>query len=377
MLGVACVAATLPALIATWSLIPAQAGLLGGTFYFGYTLAVPVLVSLTDRVDPRLIFFFGCALGVVADVGFARGAVGLLSACAVWAVAGVSLAAVYMPGLRILTARVAPAVRLRAVPYYTAAFGLGVSLSFFVAGSTAQLFGWRAAFATGALGCAAAAVCCVLATLGTRAHEDARAGSGRFDVRRVVRNRAALRFILAYGGHCWELFAMRAWIVAFLLFAWNRTVGGDPHGTLTAWSTVAALVGVPSSIVGAELALRFVRRRLIAGVGLASVALALVTAWLGSLSFGLAVAALILYNAAVLGDSGALTAGVVDAAERELAGATLALHSLVGFLGGALGPVAVGIVLGVAGGPAAPLAWLAAFAVMGFGSALAAFVASA
>ncbi|MBV8150598.1 MAG: MFS transporter [Candidatus Eremiobacteraeota bacterium] len=371
MLGVSALAATLPTLIAQWGLTSTQAGWLSGTFYLGYALAVPLLVSLTDRIDSRAIFFFGCVLGALAYLGFATAAHGLWTATGLWAIAGVSLAGVYMPGLRIITARVVPALRLRAVPYYTASFGIGVSLSFFVAGTMAQAFGWRMAFATGALGCVLAAGCCALATVGTVAHEAGAAGSGRFDLVRVVRNAAAVRFIVAYGGHCWELFAMRAWIVAFLLFAWNQSFGGNAGGRLTFWSTLAALVGVPASIVGAEVALRIARRRVVAIVATVSVLLALTTGWLGGVAFGLAVTALILYNAAILGDSGALTTGVVDAAEPEVQGATLALHSLVGFLGGALGPIAVGVVLGAFGGTASPFAWLAAFAVMGAGSLLA------
>jgi hypothetical protein len=35
------------------------------------------------------------------------------------------------------------------------------------------------------------------------------------DFRPVLRNRAALGYILGYGAHCFELYGMRTWIVAF------------------------------------------------------------------------------------------------------------------------------------------------------------------
>ncbi len=53
MLGISTFAALLPALQAEWGLDNSQAGWIHGIYYAGYLFAVPVLVSLTDRVDPR------------------------------------------------------------------------------------------------------------------------------------------------------------------------------------------------------------------------------------------------------------------------------------------------------------------------------------
>ena len=373
LIGTSAVAATLPTLISTWHLSPVQAGWLGGSYFLGYAAAVPFLVSLTDRFDPRFVFATGCAIGVIANAGFAILAYGLAPALAFWALAGVSIAGVYMPGLRVVTDRVDPQFRLRVVPYYTASFGVGISASFFMAGSVAQTWGWRSAFAVAAVGCLLAAGCLIIATLRTSVHVAQRRGSGMFDLRRVLENRAAMRYVIAYGGHSWELFALRAWLVAFLLYAWNRTSGGNPGHALTTWSTLIALAGAPASILGAEWALRSKRRRLIATFSLLSVAVALVTVWASTVSFALAVLALVVYNIVILGDSGALTAGVVDAASADAQGSTLAFYSLVGFAGAGLGPVAVGIALAWAGGAASASGWTAAFIVMASGSALAAF----
>jgi predicted MFS family arabinose efflux permease len=372
MLGSSAVAATLPTLIAQWHLSSTEAGWMSGAYFLGYAIAVPTLVSLTDRVDARVVFACGCAIGLAACIGFALFANGLWTATIFWTLAGISLAAVYMPGLRVIIDRIDAAIRLRAVPYYTASFGVGISASFFVAGSAAQAYGWRAAFVAGALGCVAAIACLVLATVHLYAKPVERRGNGTFNLRAVLRNAAALRYIVAYGGHCWELFALRSWLVALLLFMWNANIGVGPGPALTYWSAVIALVGVPASILGAETALKFGRRRLIAIVAIASVAIALVTAWSGPRSFAAGALALVFYNVAILGDSGALTAGVVDAASPDAQGSTLALHSLVGFVGGGLGPIAVGAALAFAGGPTSEVGWAVALATMAAGSALAA-----
>ncbi|HXF33001.1 MAG TPA: MFS transporter, partial [Candidatus Acidoferrales bacterium] len=77
MLGSSSLPATLPALIAQWHLSAAEAGWLSGAYFLGYAIGVPVLVSLTDRIDARWIFATGCCIGVVAGFGFALFARGL------------------------------------------------------------------------------------------------------------------------------------------------------------------------------------------------------------------------------------------------------------------------------------------------------------
>jgi MFS family permease len=53
----------------------------------------------------------------------------------------------------------------------------------------------------------------------------------------------------------------------------------------------------------------------------------------------------VLWNAAIYFDSSALTAGTVQAADKELRGATMGLHSMCGYAGGFIGPLGVGLVL--------------------------------
>jgi MFS family permease len=76
------VAALLPTLISAWSLTNTEAGWIGGIYYAAYTLVVPVLSSLADRVDPKRIYLGSVALTAVAFTGFAWAATGFWSALA-------------------------------------------------------------------------------------------------------------------------------------------------------------------------------------------------------------------------------------------------------------------------------------------------------
>src|SRR3954470_7830123 len=63
--------ALLPGYIANWSLSKTEAGALIGIFFAAYVVAVPVLVSLTDRVPTRLVYAIGAALTAASHLGFA------------------------------------------------------------------------------------------------------------------------------------------------------------------------------------------------------------------------------------------------------------------------------------------------------------------
>ena len=92
------------------------------------------------------------------------------------------------------------------------------------------------------------------------------------------------------------------------------------------------------------------------------------------MSYGLAVGLLTLYSMIIWLDSSSLTAGAAGTAEPSKRGATLAVHSMLGYAGGFVGPLAVGWTLDAAGG-ASPFAWGLAFTLIAalMGSALAVF----
>src|SRR3546814_19447797 len=63
--------ALLPTFLAEWRMSNTEAGWISGIYYGGYVAAVPVLTSLTDRMDARRILFFALGLSAVSALGFA------------------------------------------------------------------------------------------------------------------------------------------------------------------------------------------------------------------------------------------------------------------------------------------------------------------
>jgi MFS family permease len=133
--------------------------------------------------------------------------------------------------------------------------------------------------------------------------------------------------------------------------------------TPAALVTVLGLLGTAASVSGNEAAIRFGRRRLVQTALVLSIVFALLTGFVGSTSYTLATILLIAYGFVIWLDSSSLTAGTAGTAEPERRGATLAVHSMLGYAGGFVGPLMVGLALDLAGGMS-PVNWGIAFSTV-------------
>ncbi|MGH7057566.1 MAG: MFS transporter, partial [Acetobacteraceae bacterium] len=129
MLSFATFQALIPTFAGLWRLSNTEAGWISGIYFAGYVGAVPVLASLTDRVDPRRVLAGSLMLGGASFIGFALWADGFWTALAFRALTGVGLAGTYMPGLKALSDRIGGPRQSRYVSFYTSSFGIGASLS--------------------------------------------------------------------------------------------------------------------------------------------------------------------------------------------------------------------------------------------------------
>jgi predicted MFS family arabinose efflux permease len=354
--------ALLPDLVQRWSLTYGEAGWITGIFYGAYIVAVPVLVTLTDRIDAKRVYLFGAAATALAHLLFALLADGLWVALAARALAGIGWAGTYMTGLKLLADKVDAKLMSRAAAGHAASIGISGAISFAYAAFLADLAGWPAAFLT-------SGVCAVLAFLLVARklpNQDAPPRAGEqalFDFRPVLRNRSAMAYAIAYCIHTLEMSALRGWGVAFLGFVAMQSSGSGTIMSPTMALTLLGLLGTLASVLGNEAAILIGRRRLITLAMLASAACAIVLGFVGSRSYPLAFALMVLYGPIVWLDSSSLTAGTAGTAEPSRRGATLAVHSMLGYVGGFVGPLAVGFVLDWQGGMSVS-AWATAFTLI-------------
>jgi predicted MFS family arabinose efflux permease len=360
MVGVSTWPALLPGLQAEWHINNTVAGTISGAFFAGYMAAVPVLVSLTDRWPARDVYVGSCVLLTAGSLALARADAPPL-AMAGQAMLGAGLAGTYMPGLKELSDRITGLRQARAIAFYTSTYGIGTSVSLYLAGAIASRAGWRVACAAGAAGPPVAAALMLMLPGRPRASDNASwpepdrrvATPPRFSS--VLANRRVRTYVLGYSAHCCELFALRSWIVAFFTFAGS--------GARVAPSTSAALLnllGPPASITGNEIASRGRLRTIGVTMGVSG-ALALSTGAAGMIGGVAVIATAAFYVLAIMADSAALTAGLVEATDPSARGTAMAVYSFFGFAGGLVGPVIFGALLDAGGGTTRVSAWLLAF----------------
>lgn len=369
MTGFSTYPALLPQLQAEWELSNTAAGLVSGLFFAGYMGAVPVLTALTDRLDARRIYLVSSLVAAIGAAGFGWLAQGAASGGLFQLLVGIGVAGTYMPGLRALTDNTEGPAQSRAVSFYTAFFGFGVSLSLVLAGAVAAAAGWRWAFAVAGVGPLVAAGMVVLG-LPARKPNGAPVDQHLLDFRPVFGNREARRYIYGYAVHCWELLGSRSWMVAFLTFAQTHVPAPLSPPAIHA---IANLVSPFASISGNEVALRTDRARVIALGMAASGVLTCALGFAAAVPWFLMLAAVVLHMMLVMSDSSTLTAGMIAAADPHRRGATMAVHSTLGFGAGFVAPLVFGAALDLTGGNRSAVAWGVAFATLGIGAVLAPF----
>ena len=270
-IGTAFWPALLPGIIPQWQLTNSEAGWITAIFFGAYMVAVPLLVTLTDRIETRTVYLIGVALTILGHLLFSTVADGFWSALAARALTGIGWAGTYMTGLKLLADKVEGKLMSRATAGHAASIGISGALSFACADVIANLAGWRAAFLAAAL---SAAFAWSLIALAFPRHSPSAArrqsNHALFDFRPVFRNRSAMAYAITYCIHTLEYHAVRGWGVVFLAFVASTSGGRESSLSPPLALTLLGLIATSASVLGNEAAIRFGRRRLIASALLGS-----------------------------------------------------------------------------------------------------------
>jgi MFS family permease len=360
--------ALLPSFQSQWGISNTEAGWINGIFFAGYALSSPILVGLTDRIDPRRIYIPSALLGAVSMILFGLLATGTWSAAVIRLLAGVSLAGTYMPGLKALSDQLTGPRQSRHIVFYTASYGFGMALSVFWTGLLDKAVGWQAGAVIVALGPLAAML--MFAFVVPKREPAVQRAYPRLcpsDLAAIFRNKRLMGYIVGYSAHCWELFGFRSWLVAFLSF--SLAFHPHIHSPLNPqnMAMVVLLSGALASVLGNEGAMRGKRLRAVSLYMLGSGLLGCLIGFLAALQPIIVMTLVFIYGITVMSDSGALTAGIIAESDEKKRGMTLAVYSFLGFFMAFLAPLCFGIILDAAGGI---WGWGMAFAALGIGCML-------
>ena len=340
--------ALLPTFFEEWDITHTEAGWLSGVIFLAYALSVPFILPITDRVDPRRVYICFVSLTCLSHLSMAHIADGFWSGMAFRTLAGIGWGGTYMVGLKALADLIEGPNQSRAVAFHAGSLGMGGALSFVIAGWAAENLDWHAAFNISAMGSFLALII-MIALVPSRSQPPREDQTHPFDFLPIFKNKSVMAYAIGYCVHTWEMFTLRSWVVAFLVF--TAAQGDEPNFFIpTVIAMMMELIGMTTSIIGNEVAIRIGRRRWVFLIMTISMAFSLAIGFTSGLGYGSAALVCLIYNAIIYADSSSLTAGTVGSAEPGRRGASLAIHAMLGYGGGFVGPLTLGILLDTLGG---------------------------
>jgi MFS family permease len=365
--------AALPVLRPAWDMSATAAGSISTAFQFGYAVSLLVCSSVADRMGARRVFLLSGALSAVTALAFALLARSYVSGLVLHTLVALSMGGTYTTAIMLIADRYAPERRGAAVGWLIASSSLGYALSLLISGAMLRRGGYPLAFLVTACG---PLLGIVIAWIALRATPNVihRRGDGVRFVTDVVRNPRAIRLIVGYMFHNWEIVGMWAWAPAFL--AASFAMSGSPAlravelgAYLSASFHVMGLVA--SSTMGL-LSDRLGRRAVLLALAAAGTACSFTFGWLVSAPASVVVAVGALYGFAALGDSPVLSTALTEAVSPAYLGSALALRSFIGFGAGAIAPLVFGAILDATNTPGTPpMVWGWAFVALGGGGLIA------
>ena len=337
--------AALPFIRSEWGISNTTAGLIFSCYLAGYAVAALFVLPLTDRLPTRWVFLVSALVSVAGNVLFPLVAYDVVLACVLRLAAGVGLVGIYMPGLRMISARFSTGNRGAAMGLYVTAFYSANAVSLAGTGLLMNSMDWRGAYLALSV-LSAFSVPLALFLVRDRGTPTSGAGAGRLRLD-VLKSRIPRSYIVGYSLHAMELYAVRVWLPA-LLAAVLVSRGEDVTRAAASAATIGGIAlaaGGAGPVLGGAISDRFGRARSAIGVFTLSGLLCLAIGWMYAAPWPLTIAVSCVLGWAIAADSSIYTTAITESAPAGLLGSTMAVQAFLGFMGGVIGPIFIGGIL--------------------------------
>lgn len=329
-----------------WGMSATTASSIQSAWHLAYLISLFGSGFLSDRYGARRVFMLATILSSMATVIFVILAQDYLSALVLYAVVALLAGGTYTPGLALVHQHSPPAARGRNMGFLLAAASAGYALSLLLIGLAVELAGWRAGLTAIAVSTVLGALFCIRALRKLPLAPSAKpSDQGWFSaMRETLSDRKAMTLNWAYMFHCWELFALWAWMPAFLVFlaGSNATVG---TGAALLLASAVHLSSAAGSVAGGALSDRFGRAPTIAVIGGMGAAASLLAGAAAYLPFLVVCLFFGVYNLLAIADSPVYSTAMAEAVPPARLGIAFSVRSVMGFGAGAVSPLVFGAIL--------------------------------
>jgi MFS family permease len=305
----------------SWLTSSVQAGFVLGTL-------LSAALSLPDRFDPRRVFAASALAGAAVNAAILLLPVGGAADLACRFLTGAALAGVYPVGMKLAAGWADRADTGLVVGLLVGGLTLGSASPHLV--NALGGLDWRVTVGAASAGAVVAALLILRTALGPR-----HAAPARFDPANallLLRDRGTRLATFGYLGHMWELYAMWAWVGAYLLAsfaAWRGSGRAPEAAALATFAVIAA--GAVGSVAAGLLADRVGRVRVTSLAMAVSGACCLLAGPLFGSHPALTTALCLVWGVAVVADSAQFSASVAELSPPGLTGTMLTVQTCLGF----------------------------------------------
>ncbi len=321
--------ASLSAIRAHWTLSPFHEALLTSSVQLGFVAGTctSALLSAADRFDLRKLFSWAAVVAGVANLAILPFEPTAPAVPALRFVTGFCMAGVYPVGMKLAATWAAGDLGLL-IGLLVAALTLGSAFPNLLAA-----FGgldWRLPIAGAAVSALLAAVAIRFASVGPAVTRAPKLRLG--NALDAWRNKALRLATFGYLGHMWELYAMWAWMGAFMAAALRQRYGTSPpiSPALATFAIVAA--GAAGAMGGGWAADRFGRTVVTMASMLVSGCCAIGMGFVFGQSLGPVLLLGLIWGVFIIADSAQFSAAAAELSERGLVGTMLTVQTCLGFL---------------------------------------------
>ncbi|MCM3125960.1 MULTISPECIES: MFS transporter [unclassified Mesobacillus] len=335
--------AVMPVVEREWGLSSTQSGIIVGFFHIGYVAAVFFYSFLSDRYNPKYSFMYGAMIAGLSGILFSVLAQGFWSALLLRFISGVGIAGIYVPGMKIVAQTSSDRARGAALGLFVGSLVVGSGFSLLVSGLFINLVGWKGViFITSCSAILAASLIYF-----SRIPENIHIHNQRLSMALLKRvlTRRNLLVNISYTGHCWELYAMWAWIGPFMVYYFQTHSVANAISVGNFIGAFVVMIGGVASFIGGRMSDSFGRLKSIKLFIYISIACSLSIGWLTPTSMWILLPLVFVYGFTIIADSPIYNTMITEISEPEITGIALGIQSVLGFSATIFSPMIFGMLL--------------------------------